>query len=158
MRFDLIDQVLEHHPDRLVAVKNVTTAEEYLADHFPGFPVLPGVMMLETLVQAARLLLSGQPPEAMGEPYWPADRGDPQPLEGGRGGQAASGAPMVLTEVRNVRYGQMVRPGQCLMVEVAIRSQNDQGCELTGVGRVEGQVAVQGRFRIQPFEPATPRA
>src|SRR4051812_18814442 len=60
MRFELIDRVLERGPGRLVAMKNVTSAEEYLGDHFPGFPVLPGVMMLEALVQAGRLLAENE--------------------------------------------------------------------------------------------------
>jgi 3-hydroxyacyl-[acyl-carrier-protein] dehydratase len=118
LRFELIDRVLEQSPDRLVAVKNVTSAEEYLADHFPSFPVLPGVMMLETLVQAARLLLD-----------------QPEPL--------------VLAQVRNVRYGNMVRPGQSLEVEVTCRQRDDRGWEMNGVGKVDGQVAVQGRFRME---------
>ena len=57
MKFQLIDQVLERTPTSITAVKNVTAAEEYLGDHFPGFPVLPGVFMLEALTQAARELL-----------------------------------------------------------------------------------------------------
>jgi len=122
MRFTLIDQVLERQADRLVALKNVTSAEEYLADHFPGFPVLPGVMMLETLVQAGRELL-----------------------------KEAARMPLILAEVRNVRYGNMVRPGQSLRVEVVLRKQRDDGWEFDGVGRVNDQVAVQGRFRLSEF-------
>ena len=67
MRFVLIDRILDVEPDRcrlpgtgtltgpvplLVAVKNLSLAEEYLSDHFPGFPVMPGVLMLEALTQA----------------------------------------------------------------------------------------------------------
>ncbi|MFA9476922.1 3-hydroxyacyl-ACP dehydratase FabZ family protein [Phycisphaerales bacterium AB-hyl4] len=130
MRFELIDQVLERAPDRLTAIKNVTTAEEYLGDHFPGFPVLPGVMMLETLVQAARLL---------------ADAEATSPCE----------SAWVVREVRNVRYGQMVRPGQTLEVEVTLRSRDDAGCEFQGKGTVAGQVAVQGRFRLAPLAERT---
>ena len=132
MRFKLIDQVVEREPDRLVAVKNVSLAEEYLADHFPEFPVLPGVMMLEALVQAARELIGsttdGQPSEAQ--------------IEAG---------PFVLAQVRNIRYGNMVRPGQCLQVEVVLRRQIDGEWEFDGVGRVDEQVAVQGRFRLAPL-------
>ena len=58
MKFELIDQILESSPDRVVAIKNVSSAEEYLADHFPSFPVLPGVFMLESMLQAARALLA----------------------------------------------------------------------------------------------------
>lgn len=123
MRFELIDQVLEREPQRLRALKNVSVAEEYLADHFPGFAVLPGVMMLETLVQAGRKLL-----ESLGEP-----------------------GPWVLSEARNVRYGNMVRPGQALVVEVTLRSRSDEGVSLMGVGTVGDQVAVQARFTLTPI-------
>jgi len=124
LRFDLIDRVLERTSDRLVAVKNVTSAEEYLADHFPSFPVLPGVMMLETLVQAARVLLADD-------------------------SRLVDDVPLVMAQVRNVRYGNMVRPGQSLVVEVTIRDTDDRGWEMMGVGKVDGQVAVQGRFRME---------
>jgi 3-hydroxyacyl-[acyl-carrier-protein] dehydratase len=129
LRFELIDRVLERTADRLVAVKNVTSAEEYLADHFPGFPVLPGVMMLETLVQAGRLLAAGRD-------------SDPRTCDDGQ--------PLVLAEVRNVRYGNMVRPGQTLKVEVTLRSREEGRVDLQGVGSVDEQVAVQGRFILRP--------
>jgi 3-hydroxyacyl-[acyl-carrier-protein] dehydratase len=126
VRFELIDQVVERHPDRLVALKNVTCAEEYLADHFPGFPVLPGVMMLETLVQAARRLLELADPTM---------------------------APLVLAEVRNVRYGNMVRPGECLKVDVTLKSHDPKlGWEFSGIGTVNEQMAVQGKFRLAVLE------
>ena len=132
MRFDLIDQVLERGPDRLVAIKNVTRAEEYLADHFPDFPVLPGVLMLEALAQAARRLLAG------------ADGAGGGDDECGGGGVE----PLVLAEVRNIRYGGMVRPGECLRVEVVLRRQVDGAWEFDGVGRVGDRVVVQGRFSL----------
>ena len=108
-----------------MAVKCVTSAEEYLADHFPGFAVLPGVLMLEALVQAGRRLI--------------ADR--------------AGDRPLVLSEARNIRYGNMVRPGQSLTVDVRLRKTIYNGWELEGTGTVENKVAVQGRFRLTPLEP-----
>jgi len=107
-----------------VALKCVSSAEEYLADHFPGFAVLPGVMMLEALVQAGRLLLAEQ----------------------------AGGVPLVLAEVRNIRYGNMVRPGQTLQVEVTLRGSSADGWDLQGVGSVNNEPAVQGRFRLVPLK------
>ena len=124
MRFELIDQVLEKEPNRLVAVKSVTNAEEYLGDHFPSFPVLPGVMMLETLVQAGRRLVAE------------------------RTGDQTTTEPLVLTQVRNVRYGNMVRPGESLKVEVTIRKEQPGQYDFQGVGTVNDQVAVQGRFSL----------
>ena len=58
MKFDLVDQILEQEEGRIVTIKQVTQAEEYLGDHFPSFPILPGVMMLEAMVQAASKLCS----------------------------------------------------------------------------------------------------
>lgn len=129
MRFELIDRVLDHQPDRLVALKSVTHAEEYLADHFPGFAVLPGVLMLEALVQAGRRLA-----EASNNPA-------PDPRR------------WVLTEVRNIRYGNLVRPGQSLRLEVTVRNRQPDRLELAGVGTVEDQVAVQGRFTLTAVVP-----
>jgi len=136
MRFELIDRVLYRQEDSLTGVKMVTAAEEYLADHFPGFPVLPGVMMLEALVQAGRLVVAGQetPPDAAR--------------------QAPPAGPLVVTEVRNVRYGNMVRPGQALKVQVTLRKHDNGGYDFRGVGTVDEQVAVQGRFRLEPLNAA----
>lgn len=128
MRFELIDRILDRQEDSLTGIKAVSTAEEYLADHFPGFPVLPGVMMLETLVQAARLFVDGR--------------------------DDAPAMPMVVTQVKNLRYGNMVRPGQALKVQVTLRKQDDGGYEFQGVGTVDEQVAVQGRFRMEPLNAA----
>ncbi len=128
MRFELIDRIVDRQADSLTGIKTVTAAEEYLADHFPGFPVLPGVMMLEAMVQAGRLFVAGS---------------DEQP-----------GGPLVVTRVRNVRYGNMVRPGQALEVKVSLRKQDETGFEFQGEGKVEGQLAVQGRFRLEPLDAA----
>ena len=122
MKFELIDKVIELDANRIVAVKNVTSAEEYLADHFPTFPVLPGVMMLETLVQAGRILLDRS-----------MDAGD---------------MPMVMVEARNIRYGNMVRPGQALLVEVTCKGEKNGKWQMVGTGKVDGSVAVQGKFAL----------
>lgn len=126
MRFELIDSVIERDGERIVALKSVTAAEEYLADHFPGFPVLPGVMMLEAMIQAGRRLLAER------------DAG-----------------PWVLAEVRSVRYGSMVRPGQQLELTVERKKEQGGGAHLlAGRGTVEEQVAVQGRFALRRAEAA----
>lgn len=120
MRFNLVDSVIEQTDDRIVTVKNVTSAEEYLGDHFPSFPILPGVMMLECMVQAARELAGHD------------------------------GGPMVLGEVRNVKYGNMVRPGQQLRVEVDVKKRDDDTVSFQGKGTVDGDTAVSGRFTLRP--------
>lgn len=126
MRFELIDQVLEQDEQRIVAIKNVTSAEEYLADHFPGFPILPGVMMLEVLVQAARRLVAG--------------RGDGPVM------------PLVVAEARNVKYAAMVKPGQALRVEVSLVGCEDGRWRFTGKGTVASQPAVAAKFTLRPIK------
>ena len=66
--FVLVDRVLEHDPaGRLVAIKNVTGSEEFFEGHFPGAPVMPGVLLMESLAQAAGIwLLQGRPRPAAG--------------------------------------------------------------------------------------------
>ncbi len=124
MRFELIDQVIEQSEERITAVKNVTKAEEYLGDHFPGFPILPGVLMLEVLVQAAACLVAGRPDNP--------------------------GGPMVVAEVRKVTYAAMVKPGQTLAVEVSLRKAVGDTFDFEGVGKVAGREAVKGRFKLRP--------
>jgi 3-hydroxyacyl-[acyl-carrier-protein] dehydratase len=137
MRFNLIDAVLEQSAERIVTLKQVSAAEEYLGDHFPGFPVLPGVMMLEAMVQAGRRLVEG-------------------------GGGLPAGTRLVLGGVRALKYGRFVRPGEGLVVEVSLAKgpAAGEGCvfDLRGEGRVmkagggmhEGAAAVSGRFVLRP--------
>lgn len=145
MHFSLLDAVIEPptaHSARIVTLKNVTAAEEYLQDHFPSFPVLPGVLMIETLVQAARRLL-----ELRGVPG------------AGR---------LVLGSARALKYGRFVRPGEGLRAEVEWLKPGGPGpdgaFEFRGEGIVvspaaakaaeiggERQVAVAGKFTLRPL-------
>tara|TARA_B100000959_G_C14976227_1_gene621623 strand:+ start:1187 stop:1582 length:396 start_codon:yes stop_codon:yes gene_type:complete len=127
MKFDLVDMVLEQEAGRIVTIKQVTLAEEYLADHFPSFPILPGVLMLEAMVQAASKLL------------------------------APNGERLVLGEVKAVKYGAMVRPGDSLRVEVTAGATKEDGTTpCKGSGTVlrrdssETMTAVAGRFTMRP--------
>src|ERR1700757_4673655 len=91
MRFNLVDRLLDFESGkRIRMVKNLTLAEEYLADHFPTFPVMPGVLMLETLVEAGAWLLR------LTEDY--------------------RHSVIVLREARNVKYGSFMQPGFSLVV------------------------------------------
>lgn len=100
MHFDLVDAVLEQSAERIVTLKNVSAAEEYLQDHFPTFPVLPGVLMIESMVHAARRLLASRDPAL---------------------------ARHVLCGVRALKYGTFVRPGDAMRVEVTISKVGDDG-------------------------------
>jgi 3-hydroxyacyl-[acyl-carrier-protein] dehydratase len=125
MRFNLIDRIEDVSENRLVAVKYVSLAEEYLGDHFPSFPVLPGVLMLEALVQGAGWLLHR------------------------RSNFAKSMA--VLKEAKNVKYGTFVAPGNALRVEIDAVKFEDQGGTFKASGTVNGQVAVSARLEMSYF-------
>ncbi len=136
MHFDLVDQVVEIDSDRIVTLKNVTMAEEYLQDHFPGFPILPGVLMIEALVQASRRLLRERDP-ALGR--------------------------HVLGEVRALKYGSLVRPGDSLRIEVSLNKESPEGVfGFKGTGTVlraghdadQAPQAVSGRFSMRAPSPA----
>ena len=128
MKFYLIDKIESVEPQRLVAWKLVTLAEEYLADHFPTFPVLPGVMMLEAMTQAAGWLLHQ------------------------RRGFACSMA--VLREARNVKYGRFVAPGSFLRIEVELMKLTETGGTFKAAGTVEGAGALSARLELAYFNLA----
>jgi 3-hydroxyacyl-[acyl-carrier-protein] dehydratase len=131
MHFSLVDRVLEQAPDRIVTLKHVSAAEEYLQDHFPTFPVLPGVMMLEAMVQAGRRMLEKRHP-----------------------------TPLVLGKVRALKYGRFVKPGSTLRVEITLHKANeDSTYDVKGEATLldpsnpnlaEPAVAVSGRFLLRP--------
>jgi 3-hydroxyacyl-[acyl-carrier-protein] dehydratase len=129
VKFNLIDRIEQLTDERIVAVKYVSLAEEYLADHFPTFPVLPGVMMLEALTQAAGWLLHR------------------------RSDFRCSMA--VLKEARNVKYGQFVAPGESLRVEVDLLKETAAGgATFKASGTVYGATSVQARIEIAYFNLA----
>ncbi len=129
MKFNLIDKIEEVSESRLVAVKYVSLAEEYLADHFPTFPVLPGVLMLEAMTQAAGWLLHRN------------------------SGFAKSMA--VLKEAKNVKYGTFVAPGNALRVEVEVVKVSESGGSFKASGSVNGNPAVSARLEMAYFNIST---
>ena len=129
MRFNLIDKVVRLTDSSIVAAKHVSLAEEYLGDHFPTFPVLPGVMMLEAMTQAAGWLLHH------------------------RTGFAKAVA--VLREARNVKYGQFVAPGDALVVEVQLLKETPAGgATFRATGTVGNDQAVAARLELAYFDLA----
>ena len=129
MQFWLLDRICSYEPDReLTAVKNVSLAEEYLADHFPEFPVLPGVFMLEAATQAAAWLVR------LSENY--------------------AHSIVVLHEARAVKYADFVTPGNALTMRVEQTKSDEEYVHLKFQGEVEGRVSVSGRLVIQRYNLA----
>jgi 3-hydroxyacyl-[acyl-carrier-protein] dehydratase len=120
--FLLIDRVLELDiGKRVKALKNVTVNEPFFNGHFPGKPVMPGVMMIEALAQAAAVLAyTSQPKDAAGRPQI-----------------------VYLAGVDNARFKRIVIPGDQLILEVTtsriVRNIGKFACRAT----VDGQLAVE---------------
>ena len=124
MKFYLVDRILElEPPKRIVGVKNLSLAEEYLADHFPAYPVLPGVLMLEALIQSAAWLV--------------------------RVSTDFEKTLILLREAQNVRYGSFVRPGGQLVMEVEAIEIKAEASRFKAVGQCDGQPAVQARLTLE---------
>lgn len=128
MKFNLLDKIEAIDDQRIIACKHVTLSEEYLADHFPTFPVLPGVMMLEASVQAASWLLHR------------------------RSGFARSMA--ILKEAKNVKYGHFVAPGNHLRVCAEAVRLDDGGGVFKISGSVNDQAAISARIELKYFNLA----
>src|SRR6202047_3704458 len=113
MRFTLVDRILEVEPGRRIRVaKNLTLGEEYLADHFPTFPVMPGVLMLQCLVEASAWLL--------------------------RISEDFKHSVIVLREAKNVKYGQFMDPGRQMRIRVELIEQDERLATFKGKGEIEG--------------------
>jgi 3-hydroxyacyl-[acyl-carrier-protein] dehydratase len=126
MRFVLIDRIVDLTPGQsLVAVKNLSLAEEYLADHFPGFPVMPGVLMLEALTQAGAWLL--------------------------RDAEDFAHSIILLKQARTIKYGSFVEPGRQLELRVELTSRGEREAQFKGVGVIDGQEMVKGRFTLTRY-------
>jgi 3-hydroxyacyl-[acyl-carrier-protein] dehydratase len=126
MKFSMIDRIIELTPrERVVAVKAVSLAEEYLADHFPTFPVLPGVLMLEALVESAAWLV--------------------------REAEAFASSVILLRYTRNVTFKSFVRPGNLLTLTVTCRRLAHGESDFDGVGHCRQDEVVRARFGLRHF-------
>jgi 3-hydroxyacyl-[acyl-carrier-protein] dehydratase len=129
MRFSLIDRIVELEPGvRITAVKTLTMTEEYLADHFPHFPVMPGVLMLEALTQAGAWLV--------------------------RSSENFAHSMVVLKQANNVKYAQFVEPGQTLSVTAEILKFDEGEVKLKAYGTVGGRVILSARLTLACYNLA----
>ena len=126
MRFNLIDKIIEVQPGvSLKALKNLTLGEEYLADHFPTFPVMPGVLMLQTLVEAGAWFLR------ISEDY--------------------AHSVIVLREAKNIKYGNFMEPGKQMLITVELVEKTDELAVFKGRGEMEGQSTVSARITLARY-------
>lgn len=126
MRFTLVDRIVRLQPgESIEAVKNLSLAEEYLADHFPGFPVMPGVLMLEAMTQASAWLI--------------------------RASEDFAHSTVLLKEARNVKYANFVEPGKTLVISAEILDQDEKLTKLKTQGTVDGQPTVSARLVLERY-------
>lgn len=133
MRFTLVDRILELQPGvKITTLKCLTLGEEYLADHFPRFPVMPGVLMLQAMTEAGAWLV--------------------------RATEDFAHSIITLKEARNVRFGDFVQPGRVLTVTAELLHTDSREVELKTQGTVAGAVAVGGRLVLERYNLADTRA
>jgi len=129
MRARLIDRITNLEPGKHIeAVKRLSSAERYLDDHFPRFPIMPGVLMLETMYQAA---------------YWLI-----------RKSEEFAHSALVLKEARNIKFIGFVKPEQDLVVTVDIKKRDGDRTTLMARGTVDGEVVVSARLVVEAFNLA----
>jgi 3-hydroxyacyl-[acyl-carrier-protein] dehydratase len=129
MRFCLLDRIVELEPGvRVTAIKTLRPDEDYLKDHFPRFPVMPGVLMLEAMYQASAWLV--------------------------RQTEGFAHSVVILKEARNIKYADFVTPGKELVVTAEILKQDNSLTTLKTQGTIDGNIAVNGRLVLERFNLA----
>jgi 3-hydroxyacyl-[acyl-carrier-protein] dehydratase len=121
--FLMIDRAEGYVQSRsLVGIKNVTVNEPFFAGHFPGNPVMPGVLIIEAMAQTGGLLMSKS---------WDVD---------------AEGKIILFMSVDNCRFRAPVRPGDVLRLEVEVVRERGQVVKFKGRGMVRDKLAAECEF------------
>jgi len=132
MQFTFVDRVLQLEPGvKITTLKSLSLAEEYLADHFPRFPVMPGVLMLQALTDASALLIGATEDFAY--------------------------SVITLKEARNIRFADFVQPGRTLTVTSEIHKIGERDVEFKAQGSLDGRTAVSGRIVLERYNLADER-
>ena len=129
LRLSQLDKITELElGKRIVGVKCLSLSENYLRDHFPRFPVMPGVLMLEAMYQAS---------------FWLVRATD--------GFKYSS---VVLREAKSLKFQGFVQPGDSLVVEAEIRSVSDSLTNLKVSAKVGNKTTASGRIIVDSFNLA----
>ena len=126
MKFILIDKIVSLESSKQIkSVKSVSMAEEYLADHFPAFPVLPGVLLLEGLIESAAWLV--------------------------RKTQNFTHSMVLLETAKNVKYKSFAAPG--MQIEYCVNAKTIEGntSSFTGIGICKDKTIVEAKLSLRHF-------
>ena len=116
--FLLVDRILEIEENRkIVGLKNVTINEPFFQGHFPGHPIMPGVLIIEAMAQVGGMLLMGSMKDQDKVVYF--------------------------MSLDNVKFRRPVRPGDQIRFELEIVQMRGPVCKMRGVARVDGEVVAE---------------
>lgn len=126
MRFSQLDRILTlKKSDSIEAVKCLSLSEEYLQDHFPRFPIMPGVLMVESMFQTSMWLL--------------------------RATDEFRHSTVVLRQTKSLTFRDFVQPGNSLKVTAKIKSVKDSLTTLQVNGTIDGNPSVKGRLVLDTY-------
>ncbi len=125
--FLLVDRILEIDDKHAVGVKQVTINEPFFAGHFPGNPIMPGVLQVEALAQVGAVAVLRQP--------------------------AYQGKVALFARIENVRFRRPVVPGDTLMLEVQLTQMRSTVGKGHGIARVDNEITVEGDFTFALIDP-----
>ncbi len=117
--FLLVDRVLELESDKIKTVKNVTVNEPFFQGHFPGAPIMPGVLQVEALAQSGCILMMSEKVQ------------DPE------------SSLIVFTGIKNAKFRRQVVPGDVLMLEVELINHKRNFIMMKGFATVEGDITCE---------------
>jgi UDP-3-O-[3-hydroxymyristoyl] N-acetylglucosamine deacetylase / 3-hydroxyacyl-[acyl-carrier-protein] dehydratase len=119
--FLLVDRIIEMEEKRVVAIKNVTINEPFFQGHFPGHPIMPGVLIVEAMAQAGGVLLMGTVDDPESKVVY-------------------------FMSIDNIKFRKPVRPGDQLRFEVDIIQLRGKVCRIAAVAKVDGAVVCEAEM------------
>jgi 3-hydroxyacyl-[acyl-carrier-protein] dehydratase len=135
--FLMVDRVLELRDNRVLTLKNVSIDEPFFNGHFPGRPVMPGVLVVEAMAQSGALLALGMMNAEMKNPDRPA-------------------ALFMLTGIDRLRLRRPVVPGDQLRMEVRLLKHHRPLWKMHAEARVDGELVAEAELSAMEVEESTP--